>query len=51
MLKIEVPQDKNEIKKQIAALEWAVKHDTNEKDRNIHTQSLKTLQGALKRFK
>ena len=52
MITIEIPKDLSKIEKQIAALEWQIKQDTNEKDREIHKQALQELkdaEGVLKR--
>lgn len=43
MLKVEIPRDIVKLKQQIAALEYQIKHDTNEKDREIHKQALEEL--------
>lgn len=43
MLKVEIPGDIVKLKQQIAALEYQIKHDTNEKDREIHKQALEEL--------
>lgn len=47
MLKFEVPEDKAKIKKQIAALEYQIKNDTNDKDKTIHVAALNDLKRAL----
>jgi hypothetical protein len=36
VLKVIIPEDNAELDKQIEALEYAIQHDTNEKDRCIH---------------
>lgn len=41
MLKIIPPEDNAELDKQIEALEYAIQHDTNEKDRCIHLAAYK----------
>lgn len=47
MLKVEVPQDKAELQKQIKALECVMKNDTTEKEKEIHSRVLKGLKEAL----
>lgn len=47
MLKVEIPNDKNKIIKQIKALEYQLTQDINEKDRKIHQQALEDLRKAL----
>lgn len=47
MLKIIIPQSKEEIKKQIRGLEYLIENDTNEKDKGIHTKALTDLKEAL----
>ena len=44
VLKVEIPQNKSELEKQIKGLEYLIKNDTNEKDKRIHAQALKELQ-------
>jgi hypothetical protein len=44
---IVVPKDKGKIKKQMKALEYAIKNDTNSNDREIHERALKKLRKAL----
>ena len=43
MLHFIIPQDNQEIQKQIIALQYAIDHDTNEKDKQIHELSLKQI--------
>lgn len=47
MLKVEVPPDKEQLEKQINALEYSIKNDINEKDKKIHSKDLKDLKEAL----
>ncbi|MGI6226620.1 MAG: hypothetical protein ACOYJ1_10225 [Peptococcales bacterium] len=47
-MKIEIPKDKDKILKQIQALEWQLKQDTNPKDKVIHQEALKDLKTALR---
>lgn len=47
MLNIQIPKTQQTIKKQIKALEYALKHDTIEKDRLIHSNALEVLISAL----
>jgi hypothetical protein len=44
-----IPQSRQNIHKQIAALEYVLLNDKNEKDRQIHTQALESLKKALER--
>lgn len=46
-IKVVTPEDKDEILKQIEALEWQIKEDTNDKDRQIHKVALKELKDKL----
>ncbi len=48
MLKVGIPKSKADIQKQIAALEYQIPLDTNEKDREIHTQALEDLRAVEK---
>lgn len=43
MLRVELPNNIQKIDKQIQALEWQIKQDTNEKDIVIHKQALADL--------
>ncbi|QCH28506.1 hypothetical protein [Clostridium tyrobutyricum] len=36
MLEVMIPEDSEELDRQIKALEWQIEHDTREKDRCIH---------------
>lgn len=47
MLRVEIPKDKIKIINQIAALEYTIKNDTNEKDKGIHAGALEDLKEAL----
>ncbi|KUO71669.1 MAG: hypothetical protein APF81_22790 [Desulfosporosinus sp. BRH_c37] len=46
--RIQIPESKEKIMRQIKALEMMVKEDTNDHDRNIHETALNDLQKALK---
>lgn len=46
-LKVVTPEDKEKILKQIEALEWQIKEDKNDKDRQIHKEALKDLKNKL----
>lgn len=48
MLKIEIPEDKEKIKKYIKALKWQITQDIRKEDKEIHQQALKDLEAALK---
>jgi DNA-binding NarL/FixJ family response regulator len=48
LLKSVIPESKAKIEKQIKALEYILKQDTNEKDREIHAQALNALREAIK---
>ena len=48
MLKTLIPDSIEKIKKQINALEYLLKQDTREKDKEIHTQALNALKEGLK---
>lgn len=43
MLRVEVPEDKDKLEKQIKALKAQIKIDKNEKDRAIHLKALEEL--------
>jgi hypothetical protein len=45
---VEVPKDKAKIQRQITALEWQLTQDTNDIDREIHLQALKSLKESDK---
>ena len=47
MLILEIPSDKDKIKKQIKALEYQLTIDTDIKDKEIHQQALNDLKRAL----
>lgn len=47
MPRVEIPADKEKIKRIIVALEYQLQKDTNEKDRAIHRQAIKDLKAAL----
>lgn len=48
MLEIVIPRDKKMLERQIKALEHVLKHDTNDKDKLIHSQAKAQLESALK---
>ena len=45
--RIEVPDNREKIEKQINALRYAISQDINSKDKQIHLQALKDLEAAL----
>ena len=47
MLRVEVPKDKKKLEQQIAALRYQISIDTNETDRKIHEEALRTLEFEL----
>lgn len=47
-INIEIPKDIKKLHQQIQALEYLIKHDTNEKDKTIHQGALEGLRAALK---
>lgn len=47
MLKVEIPESKDKIEKQILALEYQLTQDRNEKDIEIHREALHDLRMAL----
>lgn len=47
MLKIEIPQDREKLEKQIKGLEYLIESDTNAKDKGIHTKALRDSKEAL----
>lgn len=46
MLNVVIPSDKKTLERQIKALKYALEHDTNNKDKLIHTEALESLQRA-----
>ena len=46
--KIQIPESREKIIRQINALETMIKEDTNDRDRYIHETALNDLQQALK---
>jgi len=46
--KIQIPESKEKIMRQINALETMIKEDTNDYDRHVHETALNDLQKALK---
>lgn len=51
MLKIIIPEDKTKLDKQIQALQWQIKNDVSQKDRDIHTEALQELIKARQALK
>lgn len=49
MLEIDIPKDKDKIKRQMDALKWQIKRDKNDIDREIHKMTIKQLEMALKK--
>jgi len=47
MIEIQIPEDRDKIKRQIEALEYQIPRDKTEKDREIHLNALKDLKTAL----
>lgn len=47
MINIIKPNNQDKIKQLIKAIEWQLKHDTNDKDKTIHQQALETLNKQL----
>lgn len=47
-VKVIVNNDRAKIQKQIQALEWQIKHDTDDKSRQIHKEALKQLKQKIK---
>ena len=50
MLTLKLENDEEKVKKQIMALEWELKQDLPEKDRNIFEESLQALKEHLKKL-
>lgn len=48
MLKVCIPKDQDRIKRQIKALKWQLTQDTNDNDKEIHLQAIKSLELALR---
>lgn len=46
-MQVIVPDDRNKIIKAIQALEYLLKHDTNEKDKQYHIEAIERLKAAL----
>lgn len=47
MLKVQIPKNEEQIKKQIRALNFQLTQDTTEKDKKIHQQAIYDLESAL----
>lgn len=50
ILNVRVPHNKARLKGQIEALTWQIKHDTSEKDKHIHKETLRALQSEYHRI-
>lgn len=50
MLKVVVPEDQKKLRKQTQALKYLIKNDTTDKDKLIHQEALKVLEGKFKMF-
>jgi hypothetical protein len=48
-IKVEIPKDPIKLNKQLKALAYAIKHDKNEKDKQIHRQAYDSLLEAKMR--
>lgn len=48
MLQVTIPKSKEQIEKQIKALKYILKSDTRQKDIEIHSKALRTLEEELK---
>src|SRR5690554_4245862 len=46
-LKVQIPRDKEQIQRQIEALEYLLEQDKSEKDREIHEGAIEQLKKAL----
>ena len=46
-MQVIIPSDKVKLRRQIQALKYLIKRDTNEKDRGIHEQAMRDLQVVL----
>lgn len=51
MLKLEIPENKDKIKRQIEALKYRLTQDTREEDKIIHQQAIRDLEKALRQYK
>jgi hypothetical protein len=49
MLQVIVPQNKSKLLRQIKALEYQLVRDTNDKDKQIHTEALQRLKDSIKK--
>jgi hypothetical protein len=49
MLQVIVPEDNMKLQRQIKALEYQIKIDTREKDKQIHTEALQRLKDSIKK--
>ena len=50
-LTLKLENDEEKVRKQIVALEWELKQDLPEKDKNIFEESLQALKEHLKKLK
>lgn len=48
MLRAEIPKDIKKLERQITALKYQISVDTDETDRKIHEETLRTLEGRLR---
>lgn len=46
MLKVEIPKDRKKLEHQIEALRYQISVDTNEEDKRIHEEALRSLEAA-----
>ena len=51
MLQVIIPEDNIKLDRQITALEWQIKHDTNPKDKSIHQVAYNRLVDERERRK
>lgn len=51
MINICIPSSKEKLLKQLKALKYVLNKDTSDKDREIHTNAIKSLEQALEGFK
>ncbi len=49
--KIVIPESKDEILKQVEALEYLIERDTSQKDKKVHEEALSELKLKLNKFK
>ena len=46
MLKVEIPDSPQKLRQQIEAVKYLIEHDTSEKDKSIHLETLAALEAA-----